>query len=97
MNETTQLETELTVIKSDIMKMWNTIICKINTENIDFFNFDNNLSKKLACAEKQIDSFESKIDLKNPDALTLFTPVTMDLRFMIAILSVVAENPIHHN
>ena len=97
MNETIQLETELTVIKSGVMKMWDTVILKINSENVDFFNKDYNLSKKLACAEKQIDSFESKIDLKNPDALTLFTPVTMDLRFMIAILSVVAENPIHHN
>ena len=97
MNETAQLETELTVIKSDIMKMWDSVIYKVNRTKIDFADFDFNLSDKLALAEKRINSFESKIDVKSPDALALFTPVTIDLRFMLDLLSVVADDPTHRN
>lgn len=82
----THLETELQLLKSDIIEMWGMVINQIEKSKEALVKFDKDLTNEIKHNEKRIDSFELKIDRDCENVLALYAPVAIDLRFVLAIL-----------
>jgi phosphate transport system protein len=82
----THLETELQLLKNDIIEMWGLVINQIEKSKEALQKFDTDLANDIRITEKLIDSFELKIDRDCENVLALYAPVAIDLRFVLAIL-----------
>ena len=80
------LETELHLLKTDIIEMWGMVINQIEKSKEALLKFDKDLANDIRLTEKRIDSFELKIDRDCENVLALYAPVAIDLRFVLAIL-----------
>jgi phosphate transport system protein len=88
MDEMTHLETELKLLKVDIIEMWDMVINQISKSKDALANFDKDLARDIKLTEKRIDSYELKIDRDCENVLALYAPVAIDLRFVLAILKI---------
>jgi len=88
MDEMTHLETELKLLKVDIIEMWDMVINQIVKSKEALSNFDKDLTRDIRLTEKRIDSYELKIDRDCENVLALYAPVAIDLRFVLAILKI---------
>ena len=86
MDEMTHLETELQLLKADIIEMWGMVINQIEKSKEALLKFDKDLANDIRLTEKRIDSYELKIDRDCENVLALYAPVAIDLRFVLAIL-----------
>jgi phosphate transport system protein len=82
----THLETELQLLKTDIIEMWGMVINQMEKSKMALLKFDKDLAHDIRLTEKRIDSFELKIDRDCENILALYAPVAIDLRFVLAIL-----------
>jgi phosphate transport system protein len=82
----THLETELQLLKTDIIEMWDMVINQIAKSKEAVLKFDKDLAHDIRLTEKRIDGFELKIDRDCENILALYAPVAIDLRFVLAIL-----------
>jgi phosphate transport system protein len=88
MDEMTHLETELKLLKVDIIEMWDMVINQISKSKDALANFDKDLARDIKLTEKRKDSYELKIDRDCENVLALYAPVAIDLRFVLAILKI---------
>ena len=51
-------------------------------------NFDKNLAREVISKEKRVNAYELKIDRDCEDIFALFSPVAIDLRFLLAVLKI---------
>ncbi|MCX6233688.1 MAG: phosphate signaling complex protein PhoU [Bacteroidetes bacterium] len=84
----THLNTELKILKSDIIDEWELVISQLARARDAVENFNKDIIAEMASTEKLIDAFELKIDMDCENLLALFNPLANDLRFVLAVLKI---------
>jgi phosphate transport system protein len=84
----TQLETELQLLKNEVKNMWDLVRTQLVKAKTSLLNFDKNLAREVVSKEKRVNAYELKIDRDCEDIFALYTPVAVDLRFLLAVLKI---------
>lgn len=84
----THLDTELQILKTNLLDMWSQAISQVEKAREAIERHDLNLVSEMSAAEKRIDAYEIKLDMDCEDILALFTPLANDLRLVLAVLKI---------
>ncbi len=84
----TQLETELDHLKNEVKNMWSLVTSQVVKASTALFNFDKDLAREVILKEKRVNGAELKIDRDCENILALYSPVAIDLRFLLAVLKI---------
>ena len=84
----THLDTEMTLLRSEIINMWMLVISQLQKTREALVNFDEDLAREIIATEKRVNSLELKIDRDCENIFALFSPVAVDLRSVLAILKI---------
>lgn len=84
----THLDTELTMLKADIIEMWQLVLNQLVKGKDALTNFDRDLAEEVVENEKRVNSFDLKIDKDCENIFALFQPVATDLRLVLAALKI---------
>ena len=87
----THLEQELHSLKTDTIDMMNLVLNQFDKAELALVNFDMEIIKDIKHLEKKVDAYELKISMDCENALALFSPVAVDLRFVLAVLKMVTS------
>lgn len=83
-----QIQIELQKLKSEVMNMWTLVRAQLNKAKNALLHFDQDLAREVIIKEKRVNGFELKIDRDCENIFALFTPVAVDLRFVLAALKI---------
>lgn len=83
-----QIEIELQQLKTEVISMWTLVRSQLNKSKNALLNFDPNLAREVKIKEKRVNGLELKIDRDCEHIFALFTPVAVDLRFVLAVLKI---------
>lgn len=84
----TQLEIELQAVREELISMWSLVHSQHLKTLSALINFDKDLAHEVISIEKRVNGAELKIDRDCEDVLALFSPVAVDLRFLLAALKI---------
>jgi phosphate transport system protein len=84
----THLDTELQLLKGEIISVWNLVITQLNKTQDSLVRFDKDLAREVVLNEKRVNAYELKIDRDCENIFALFNPVAVDLRFVLAVLKI---------
>ncbi len=84
----TQLETETQQLKSEVKNMWGMVRGQLLKALSALLNFDKDLAREVVVMEKRVNATELKIDRDCENIFALYTPVAIDLRFLLAVLKI---------
>ena len=84
----THLDTELKNLKSELLEMWTLVMNQMIKAKDALINFDKDLAVDVEINEKRVNGYEIKIDRDCENLLALYTPVAVDLRFVLAVLKI---------
>lgn len=84
----THLQSELKSLKTNTIDMWKLVISQLEQSLIALKTFDNDLAREVISKEKQVNSYELKIDRDCENIFALFNPVAVDLRMVLATLKI---------
>lgn len=84
----THLDTELQLLKSEIISEWNLVISQLNKTQDALQRFDKDLAREVVLNEKRVNSYELKVDRDCENIFALYNPVAVDLRFALAVLKI---------
>jgi phosphate transport system protein len=84
----THLDTELKILKADIIEMWSLVIDQLKKTYHAIETSDCDMANDIHANEKRVDAFELKINMDCENILALFNPVANDLRFVLAVLKI---------
>ena len=87
----TQLQTEIELLKNEMNNMWDLVRTQLVKAKTSLVNFDKNLAREVISKEKRVNAYELKIDRDCEDIFALYTPVAIDLRFLLAVLKIKKE------
>lgn len=87
----THLEQELYSLKVDTSVMMNMVLSQFEKAESALINFDKEIIKDIKHLEKKVDAYELKISMDCENTLALFSPVAVDLRFVLAVLKMVTS------
>jgi phosphate transport system protein len=82
----THLDEELNGLKSEIISMGNLVIHQLEKTQVALMTLDKDLAREVIANERRVNGMELKIDRDCENIMALFTPVAVDLRFLLAIL-----------
>jgi len=80
----THLEQELQKLKMDMHDMMELVQHQMQKAKDAMLNNDKELAREIIYYEKRVNAFELKIDRDCENILALFSPVAVDLRFVLA-------------
>jgi len=83
-----QLESEIKVLKSEVMSMWALVRSQLKKAKDAIQHFDKDLAREVIMREKRVNAFELKIDRDCENIFALYAPVAVDLRFLLAVLKI---------
>ena|SRR5436190_11193869 len=83
-----QLETELGQLKDEVKNMWEMVRGQLLKALSAFLNFDQDLAREVVVMEKRVNATELKIDRDCENIFALYSPVAIDLRFLLAVLKI---------
>ncbi len=84
----TQLETEIEQLKEEVKNMWGLVRSQLLKALSALLNFDKDLAREIILMEKRVNGTELKIDRDCENILALYSPVAIDLRFLLAVLKI---------
>ena len=84
----TQLETELQQLKDEAKHMWELVRSQLLKAMSALLNFDGDLAREVVVMEKRVNATELKIDRDCENIFALYSPVAVDLRFLLAVLKI---------
>ena len=84
----TQLETELGQLKEEVKNMWGMVRGQLLKALSALLNFDRDLAREVVVMEKRVNATELKIDRDCENIFALYSPVAIDLRFLLAVLKI---------
>ena len=84
----TQLETELQLLKNEVINMWALVSSQLIKARASMINFDKDLAREVVLKERRVNGSELKIDRDCENIFALLTPVAVDLRFVLAVLKI---------
>lgn len=85
---TPQIEIELKELKAEIINMWRLVRSQLAKTYDAVVNFDKDLAHEVVLREKRVNAYELKIDRDCENIFALYTPVAIDLRFVLAVLKI---------
>jgi phosphate transport system protein len=83
-----QLEIELSGLKAEVLNMWTLVESQLIKSKTAMVKLDRDLAREVIIKEKRVNSMELKIDRDCEDLLAIYTPVAIDLRFLLAALKI---------
>lgn len=83
-----QLEHELKSVREEVIEMWNLVHSQVLKALSAALNSDKDLSREILMIEKRVNGAELKIDRDCEDIFALYSPVAVDLRFLLAVLKI---------
>jgi len=83
-----QLQHELKSVKDEVIEMWNLVQSQLLKALSSLLNFDKDLAREIVMIEKRVNGAELKIDRDCEDMLAIYSPVAVDLRFILAVLKI---------
>jgi phosphate transport system protein len=84
----TQVETELQLLKKEVINMWDLVRSQLLKAKDSMLNFDKDLAREVILKERRVNGAELKIDRDCENIFALLTPVAVDLRFVLAVLKI---------
>ncbi|XZF13777.1 phosphate signaling complex protein PhoU [Chitinophagaceae bacterium MMS25-I14] len=84
----TQLEKEIKAVKGEVLNMWQLVQKQLLKAKDAMLRFDVDLAREVVAKEKRVNAFELKIDRDCENVFALFTPVAVDLRFLLAAIKI---------
>ena len=84
----THFETELNTLKSTAISMWLLVISQLEKAQQTIKSLDKQMVREIMMNEKRVDAFELKLDMDCENILALFSPVAVDLRFVLTCLKI---------
>jgi phosphate transport system protein len=82
------LEVELEHLKQDLLEMTDLVKNQLEKSMIAVFSNDLDLANQVIANDKRINGLELKIDKDCENILALYSPVAIDLRFVLASLKI---------
>ena len=82
------VESELTQIKHEVDQMWTLVYNQMEQSREAVLNLDRTIAQQIMVRERRVDAYELKIDSDVEDFIALFSPVAVDLRFVLAMLKI---------
>ncbi len=82
----THLEIELGQLKTEVINMWDLVRSQLVNARSAMFDFDKDLAREVMAKERRVNAEELKIDRDCENIFALFTPVAVDLRYVLAVL-----------
>ncbi len=82
------IENELSSLREEVVQMWNLVYSQLQHAKTAVINLDRKAAQQIAVRERRVDAFDLKIDSDVEDYIALYTPVAVDLRFVLAILKI---------
>jgi phosphate transport system protein len=83
-----QLEKELESIKTELVNMWELVSSQVSNSRECLTNYDKDLAREIQVKEKRVNSAELNIDQDCENVFALYSPVAVDLRFLLSILKI---------
>jgi phosphate transport system protein len=83
-----QLEKELELIKTGLVNMWELVYSQVDNSRECLINCDKDLAREIHVKEKRVNSAELNIDQDCENVFALYSPVAVDLRFLLSILKI---------
>lgn len=84
----TPLDNEIQQLKTELIRMWEMVLSQLRKAEESLSKKDKDLAREVILTEKRVNGFELKIDRDCEDILALFSPVAIDLRFILAVLKI---------
>src|SRR6185436_13187493 len=74
--------------KEEIINMWILVQSQLNNAKKAMLEFDKDMAREVVMKEKRVNAFELKIDRDCENIFALYSPVAVDLRFLLAVLKI---------
>src|SRR5437016_6050516 len=84
----TKLDAELSTIKEEAIQMWTLVQSQLQKGLSSLINFDKDLAREVIMIERRVNGAELKIDRDCEDIFAIYSPVAVDLRFLLAVLKI---------
>lgn len=81
-------EQELIYLREEINQMWKLVISQVTKTKLALLNNDVELALEIIKLEKRVDGIELKIDSSCEHYIALYSPVAIDLRFVLSIMKI---------
>jgi phosphate transport system protein len=82
------LQAELDSLRSELLQMYNLVFSQLQKAEEAFIENRKSVVKEIASTEKLVNAKELQIDSRSETILALFTPVAVDLRFVLSALKI---------
>ncbi|MEI6948033.1 phosphate signaling complex protein PhoU [Paraflavisolibacter sp. H34] len=82
------LESDIKAVREGILLMWDLVLSQLQKSLSSLLNFDKDLAREVVFMEKRVNATEIQIDWDCENVFALFSPVAIDLRFLLAILKI---------
>src|SRR6478609_110313 len=82
------LEIELNQLREEVINMFNLVYSQLTKGLSALMNFDKDLAREVVMVEKRVNAAELKIDRDCENILAIYSPVAVDLRFVLAVLKI---------
>jgi phosphate transport system protein len=82
------LEKEIVALKEEVLNMWALVETQLSKAKKAMLSFDQDLAREISLKENRVNAYELKIDLDCENILALYSPVAVDLRFILAVLKI---------
>lgn len=83
-----KLADELKLLKEEVVAMHALAYSQLSKSLSALINFDKDLAREVQKVEKRVNSAELKIDRDCEDIFAIYSPVAVDLRFLLAVLKI---------
>ena len=84
----TQLEQEIKELRQELLNMFIAVNKQLLKTEKAFFDFDKDIAYEVYNTEKRINALELKIDRDCENILALYSPVAVDLRFVLSVYKI---------
>lgn len=81
-------EQEIQFLKEELNQMWRLVISQLEKAKQSLLNNDSELAREVVSLEKRVNAFELKNDSNCENYIALYSPVAVDLRFVLSIMKI---------
>jgi phosphate transport system protein len=82
------LDDELILLKKETLAMWDLVQLQLKKALEALVKLDQDLAREVILNEKRVNAYELKIDRDCENIFALFTPVAVDLRYVLAVFTI---------
>ena len=82
------VDQQLTQLRNEVYRMWAIVYSQMDQARQAVLGMDRNIAQQIWVRERLVDAQDIKIDTQVEDFIALYTPVAVDLRFVLAMLKI---------